>query len=224
MLAVAVLAQKGGVGKTTVALGLAVEGERRGLPAVVLDLDPQGSAAKWGDTREESSPVVTAAQASRLQKVLLAAAQGGAGVVVIDTAPFATDAALAAAKEADLVVVPCRPSAFDLAAIAATVDIAALARKQAVVVLNGAPVNNPIVGQARDALAGYEGVATCPIALHHRIDHVHAAGVGQVATEWAPGGKAAGELRALAEWIYGKAAEGGLGRGGETRGRTQDGS
>jgi len=210
--------------RLTVALGLAVEGERRGLPAVVLDLDPQGSAAKWGDTREESSPVVAAAQASRLQKVLLAAAQGGAGVVVIDTAPFATDAALAAAKEADLVVVPCRPSAFDLAAIAATVDIAALARKQAVVVLNGAPVNNPIVGQARDALAGYEGVATCPIALHHRIDHVHAAGVGQVATEWAPGGKAAGELRTLAEWIYGKAAEGGLGRGGETRGRTQDGS
>lgn len=220
MLAFAVLAQKGGVGKTTVALGLAVEGERRGLPTVVVDLDPQGSAAKWGDTREESSPVVTAAQASRLQKVLGAAAQGGAGVVVIDTAPHAMDAALAAAKVADLVVVPCRPSAFDLDAISSSINIAVFARKQAVVVLNAAPVNNPIVGQARDALAGYEGVATCPIVLHHRMDHVHAAGVGQVATEWAPGGKAAGELRALAEWIYGE-AEGGPVRGGETRGRAQ---
>lgn len=224
MLVVSVLAQKGGVGKTTVAIGLAVEGERRGLPSVVVDLDPQGSAAKWGDTRKESFPAVTAAQASRLQKVLRAAAQGGAGVVVIDTAPYAMDAALAAAKVAAVVVVPCRPAAFDLDAIAATVDIAVLARKRAVVVLNAAPVNNPIVGQARDALTGYEGVATCPVVLHHRIDHVHAAGVGQVATEWAPDGKAAGELRALAEWIYGEAADGGPDRAGDARGRAQGGA
>ena len=224
MLTVAVLAQKGGVGKTTVALGLAVEGERRGLPAVVVDLDPQGSAAKWGDAREQSSPAVAAAQASRLEKVLRAAAQGGAGVVVIDTAPYAMDAALAAARAADLVVVPCRPAAFDLDAISASIDIAALVRKRAMVALNGAPVNNPIVGQARDALGGYEGVVTCPVVLHHRIDHVHAAGVGQVATEWAPGGKAAGELRALAEWIYGEAADAEPDRASEGRGRAQAGS
>lgn len=201
MFTVALLSQKGGAGKTTLACGLAVESERAGRPTVVIDIDPQASAAKWSDLREADTPVVTSAQASRLAPVLTAARDAGARVALIDTAPHAADAALLAARAADLVLIPCRPSAADLHAIGGTIDLTRLAETPAVVVLNSAPVRNPVVQQARAAIAGYD-VAAVPLVLHHRIDHVHAFTAGQAATEWAPGGKAAAELTALAHWIH----------------------
>ena len=198
---VALLSQKGGAGKTTLACGLAVESERAGLATVVVDLDPQASAAKWSDLRKASTPVVTSAQAARLTPVLTAAQDAGARVALIDTAPHAADAALMAARAADLVLIPCRPSAADLHAIGGTIDLTRIAETRAVVVINSAPVKNPVVEQAKVAIAGYH-IDAAPLVVHHRIDHVHAFTAGQAATEWAPSGKAAAELTALAEWIH----------------------
>ena len=65
MQVVALVSQKGGAGKTTLAAGLAVSGERAGLSTVLVDLDPQASAAKWGDLRDAETPVVTTAPATR---------------------------------------------------------------------------------------------------------------------------------------------------------------
>ena len=198
---VALLSQKGGAGKTTLACGLAVESERTGRATVVVDLDPQASAAKWADLRTASTPVVTSAQPARLTPVLTAAQDAGARVALIDTAPHAADAALMAARVADLVLIPCRPSAADLHAISGTIDLTRIAETRAVVVINSAPVNNPVVEQAQVAIAGYH-IEAVPLVIHHRIDHVHAFTAGLAATEWAPGGKAAAELMALAEWIH----------------------
>ena len=198
---VALLSQKGGAGKTTLACGLAVESERAGRATVVVDLDPQASAAKWADLRKASTPVVTSAQPARLTPVLTAAQDAGARVALIDTAPHAADAALMAARVADLVLIPCRPSAADLHAIGGTIDLTRIAETRAVVVINSAPVNNPVVEQAQVAIAGYH-IEAAPLVVHHRIDHVHAFTTGLAATEWAPGGKAAAELTALAEWIH----------------------
>ena len=198
---VALLSQKGGAGKTTLACGLAVESERAGRATVVVDLDPQASAAKWADLRKASTPVVTSAQPARLTPVLTAAQDAGARVALIDTAPHAADAALMAARAADLVLIPCRPSAADLHAIGGTIDLTRIAETRAVVVINSAPVNNPVVEQAQVAIAGYH-IEAAPLVVHHRIDHVHAFTAGLAATEWAPGGKAAAELTALAEWIH----------------------
>lgn len=200
MLVVALLSQKGGAGKTTLACGLAVESERAGRPSVVVDLDPQASAAKWADLRKANTPVVTSAQAARLAPVLAAAGDAGASVVFIDTAPHAADAALMAARVADLVIIPCRPSAADLHAISGTIDLVRLADTRSAVVLNAAPVNNPVVDQAQAAIAGYH-VEAVPVVIHQRIDHVHAFTAGLAATEWSAGSKAAAELAKLAEWI-----------------------
>ena len=82
---VALVARKGGSGKSTLAVALAVQHERAGGRAVVVDLDPQGSATAWGALREADRPVVVAAHARRLQPVLDAARDGGADLVVIDT-------------------------------------------------------------------------------------------------------------------------------------------
>src|SRR3712207_3523232 len=89
MKIISVVAQKGGAGKTTIATNLAVLSERAGHPTVLLDLDPQATAAKWGDKRSGTPPDVVAAQAGRLERLLSDARRQGAGVAILDTAPTA---------------------------------------------------------------------------------------------------------------------------------------
>src|ERR1700710_2648328 len=98
MKTIAIESQKGGTGKTTTVLNLAVAAERAGKTAVVIDLDPQASAAGWKDTRPGETPVVVAVPPARLAQALQVAEDGGADFVLIDTAPHAESAALAAAK------------------------------------------------------------------------------------------------------------------------------
>ena len=82
MLTVALVSQKGGSGKTTLAINLAVAAELAGHPAAVIDLDPQASAAAWGDSRETETPVVVSAQAARLADVLDTAREHGAALTL----------------------------------------------------------------------------------------------------------------------------------------------
>ena len=200
MLTVALISQKGGAGKTTLACGLAVASEMAGYSTVVVDLDPQASATKWADLRAADTPVVTSAHAARLTPVLKAAQDAGADLVLIDTAPHAADAALGAARAADLVIIPCRPSAADLHAISASIDLSRLADTRAAVLINAAPVRNPVVGQAQAAITGYQ-IEAVPVVVHQRIDHMHAFTAGLAASEFAPGGKAATEISELFRWI-----------------------
>src|SRR5215831_17840819 len=113
MFTVALIGQKGGSGKTTAALGLAVAAARAGRTAALIDLDPQASAAKWKDRRAADNPVVVSAQASRLPQTLELAAEGGADIAVIDTPGKSDSVAVAAARAADLVLIPVRPQVFD---------------------------------------------------------------------------------------------------------------
>src|SRR5271170_3279128 len=139
MRTVAILSQKGGTGKTTISLHLAVAARQAGHIAVVIDLDPQASAAGWKDSRKSEEPVVISVPAARLPQALQAAETGGADLAVIDTAPHSGDVALAAAEAADLVLIPCRPGILDLRAIGTTARVVKLAGKRAYVVLNTVP-------------------------------------------------------------------------------------
>jgi chromosome partitioning protein len=201
MQTIAVISQKGGAGKTTIATALGVEAERAGLATVIFDVDPQGSAATWADARGQGNPPdVVVAQAPRLPVLLGSAAQQGAGLAIIDTPPAADTAALAAAQAADLVLIPCRPSALDLAAIASTVRLAAeIASKPVVVVLNAVPVRSLLGDEAASALTA-AGVNLAPVRLHHRTDFVTPLAAGKTAAEWAAKGKASAELADL--WAF----------------------
>lgn len=199
MLTIALVSQKGGAGKTTISVGLAVAHELAGGVAVVVDLDPQGSASVWSDLREADRPVVVSAHAPRIGRVLEAARARGVGLAVIDTAPHASDAALAAARAAALVLIPCRCSVADLHAIGASLDICRVADVPAAVVLNAAPVQGRLADQARTAMANH-GAEVAPAILCQRIGHVHGFTAGLSVMEMDPRSKAAGELAGLYRW------------------------
>ena len=114
-----------------------------------------------------------------------------------------TDAVLAAARAADLVLIPCRASVADLHAIGTSIEITRQARTTAAVILNAAPVQGPLVVQARIAIAGYE-VEMVPVVLHHRIAHVHAFTDGLTAPELTRASKAGTELIAVFRWVQNK--------------------
>jgi chromosome partitioning protein len=97
MKTIAIISQKGGAGKTTVAIHLAVAAEHRGMNTALFDLDPQASASSWADKRNQPVPAVVSAQAARLPGLLKQAEAQSADLVIIDSAPNADAASLAAA-------------------------------------------------------------------------------------------------------------------------------
>ncbi len=201
MKTIAILSQKGGSGKTTLALHLAVAAEEAGQLAAVIDLDPQASAAGWKDSRKHETPVVVPMPASRLPQALEAARNGGADLALIDSAPHAGDVALAAAEVADLILIPCRPGILDLRAIGPTARIAKLAGKPTFVVLNAMPNRAPNVLADATAAVAIHGLEVAPVSLQQRAAYAHALTSGQTAQEYEPKGKAGQDVADLYAWL-----------------------
>lgn len=199
----AFVSQKGGAGKTTLAIHLAVEAAFRGERALILDLDPQASAATWADRRKEAErdiDVSTEAPA-RVQAVVDQARRAGHyTMIMIDTAPSADQGALRAARAADLVLVPCRPSILDLDAIRSTLDTCQIAKVKSLVVLNAAPIRSRVVGDAELAVTKRGGEVS-PAIIRERVALRHALIDGRVAREFEPNGAAAAEISALYDVI-----------------------
>ena len=200
MKTVAIISQKGGAGKTTVAIHLAVVAEQRGFRTAIFDLDPQASATSWADRRKTPTPAVVAAQASRLPNLLEQAAAQSADLVLIDSAPNADSASLAAARVADLILIPCRPAAFDLDAIGTTLNLAAVANKPAWVVLNAVPPKGKLGEEAATAMQQGD-VRVVPQALHQLVAFAHAVNDGRTAQEYDPKSRAAAEVKTLFAWL-----------------------
>jgi len=202
MHVISVVCQKGGTGKTTISTELAVLATRQGLATIVFDVDPQASATIWSDDRAGEAQQVVPAQAPRLAVMLTAAEAQGAEVVVIDTGPSADSAALAAARAADIILVPAKCTIRDLKALGPTIrSIAdAVPGKRLVVVLSMVPVNGSVTREAVRYLAA-ANIEVCPVRFHQRAAYYNGLGAGRSSVEWEPGGKAAGEARALWEWV-----------------------
>ena len=191
---------EGGAGKSTLAVALAVASERGGVPSAVVDLDQQGSASVWMNLRAGVPPPVLATHPPRLRAVLDAAKAKGASFLVVDTPPRAGAGALEAARVADLVLIPCRPSVADLAAVPLNLDIARQAGTPAAVVLNAVPPRGSLVAQAIEALQEM-GAEVCPVTLGARVAHVRAFTAGSTAQEQEPRSRAAVEIGALYRWL-----------------------
>ena len=208
MRTIALLSRKGGAGKTTLALHLAVIAQQAGRRVVLVDCDPQRSAADWWRAREADDPAMVETDAGQLPAVIEAARADGVGLVVVDTRPSVEADAVAVARAADLVLIPTRPAILDLRAIGGTVDVVRAVGARAAVVLNGCPPGQgfgppAVVREARRGLAGY-GLPVAPVAVTLRAAMAHALIGGAAVTEYEPAGKAASEMRKLWAWIEGQ--------------------
>jgi len=196
MQVIALISQKGGVGKSTLAVHLATEANQQGQRVLLLDLDPQGSAMEWANRRGDRPPDVSGANPASIAKEIERAKGEGYDLVVIDTAPHADHAALQAARVADLIAIPCRPSTFDIAAISATLDLCKLANKQAAVVLNAAPIRSRVTTEAEEAIAE-KGGKVSPVIIRQRVAFQHCMIDGRTAAEFEPDGAAGQEITSL---------------------------
>ena len=201
MEVLSIVSQKGGTGKTTLATHLSVEGERHGHTVALIDLDPQASAAKWGDHRESDSPAVVATPTSRLKHWLEIAQNNGATLAIIDTPPNTESSILVIAKVSSLVLIPCQPSLADVDAIETTVTLVKIAEKPAYVVLSRVPANTDLDIHARKAISTNYDVAVVPCQIGNRVAFIHAYNSGATVGELEPRSKSAAEIHALYAYL-----------------------
>ncbi|MGC9237840.1 MAG: AAA family ATPase [Thiomonas sp.] len=210
---VAIVAEKGGCGKTTLALTVAVAAVRAGHKVAIFDVDTQATAANWTDRREDEFPWVVATPAARLDAAFTSAKGQGVDFIVIDTPPHAGADGVEAARRADLVLVPVEPHISSLETLPKVADMLKLAgATPVVVVLSKAPIQGK---EAQDAAAYIveQGFTVCPVTLYLRAAHRHAGNVGKTAQEYEPNGKAAEESLQVYMYIMQLLTKGGIPNG-----------
>ena len=142
MKIIAVVAQKGGVGKTTVTQCLAVEALRQGLATAIIDADPQRSATEWGEQREAvqiDAPPVLPLGSKSLGSLIADLKKRGAAFVVIDTPPHSAPAINAALDVSTGAVMVTRPNPMDIRALEATWGIVSRMKKPSAAIFTQTP-------------------------------------------------------------------------------------
>ena len=200
MHVIAVLNQKGGSGKTTIATHLARSLQLDGNSVLLVDSDPQGSARDWAAVRGEQPVTVVGIDRPTIERDLKHVARKD--FVVIDGAPQAADLAVSALKAADFVLIPVQPSPYDIWATAELVDLVKQrieltdGRLQAAFVVSRAIKGTRIGGEVADALAGYE-LPVLETRITQRVSYPGTAAAGTTVLDADPAGDAAAEVRAL---------------------------
>lgn len=203
---IGVLNQKGGVGKTTIAVNLAATFAKAGNRVLLVDADPQGSSLAWSSARELDPlfPVVGMAKPT-LHKDMPELSRDY-DVTVIDGAPRVNELGRSAILASDLVLIPVQPSPYDVWAAAETVQLIREAQQfkeklKAVFVINRKIANTAIGRDVAGALAQFEDVLVLPAGLSQRVIYAESAGQGLAVIEADPRGEAAREMAKLAQQI-----------------------
>jgi chromosome partitioning protein len=200
MFTIALIGQKGGTGKTTCCIELGVTAARAGEAVAIIDLDPQSNAANWKDRRkDEENPAVVSAQPGRLKQTLEAAEINGADLALIDTPGKNDNIALGAARLADLVLIPCHGSIYDMETLPSVRDlIQAAGGKPAFVLYNGVPpLGSRIADELKAMTKNYCGLEPCPVHFTRRHAYEEAPASGQAGQEIDCEGKIAAETEKL---------------------------
>jgi chromosome partitioning protein len=198
---IGVLNQKGGVGKTTLAVNVSATLAMRGLRVLLVDADPQASSMAWSAAREAPPlfPVIGMAKPTLHRDMPEIAKDYDA--VVIDGAPRVNDLGRAAILASDTILIPVQPSPYDVWAAADTVQLIREAQQfkpdlKAAFVINRKIVNTAIGRDVATALEHFE-IPVLPTQLCQRVLYAESAGQGLAVAEVAPNSEAARELAAL---------------------------
>lgn len=207
MKVIAVLNQKGGSGKTTIATHIARALQLNNANVLLVDSDPQGSARDWAAVREDQPLTVVGIDRPTIDRDLKNIARKD--FVVIDGAPQAADLAVSAIKAADFIVIPVQPSPYDIWATAELVDLVKQrievtdGKLQAAFVVSRAIKGTRIGTEVTEALADY-GLPILAARVTQRVIYPGTAAIGTTVLESEPGGDAAAEILALTAEIRSK--------------------
>jgi chromosome partitioning protein len=202
MKVISFVTQKGGSGKTTLAINCSViAAAGRGVRVLIFDMDNQQSAENWYQSREANHPQLVSITAAELPKAIdLAAKQFD--FVFIDTPGRDEPAQASAIMQSDFCIIPCRPSPTDLQATPVTVATVKRLGKPFAFVLTQTPARSFRISEASAALAKLGDV--CPVTIVSRNAYQDAQGLGLGVVEFEPKGKAAEETKLLWKWIQSK--------------------
>lgn len=204
MRVIAVLNQKGGAGKTTIATHLARALQLTGRDVLLVDSDPQGSARDWAAVRDDQPVPVVGIDRPTIDRDLKNITKKE--FVVIDGAPQAADLAVSAIKAADFILIPVQPSPYDIWATSDLVDLVKQrvevtdGRLQVAFVVSRAIKGTRIGDEITGALEGY-GLPILTARVTQRVSYPTTAANGTTVLDTEPHGDAAAEIRAVLEEI-----------------------
>ena len=199
MKSLAIASQKGGAGKSTLVVHLAVEAMNARETVRILDADPQGSCVAWGSARG-AQPMVEAVEPARIAEALKRAQRDGVTFAIVDTAPRASASLAGVLRAVTGTLVPVRPSAFDVGTIEASIRLVVASGRPGWLVLNACPPRAPEVAETR-ALISERELERVPVEIYERRAFARAVATGQAVNEFAPNGAAADEIRALWKFL-----------------------
>jgi chromosome partitioning protein len=195
---VAVLNEKGGSGKTTIATNLASAWQRDGYRVLLVDVDPQATALDWSAFGDTDVTVVTIGRGN-LDRDLRRVADSF-DLAVIDGAPRMTKLTAASVRVSDFVLIPVRPSAPDIWSAETVVDVCEQQGTPAAFVVSSAVVGTTLSDVADDALSTF-GIPVLSARTHQRIAYARAIGRGASVLDLSGATKAAAEIRDLADEV-----------------------
>jgi chromosome partitioning protein len=201
---IALTGQKGGVGKSTTAIGLAVAALERGLRVLLVDADPQGTARTWGDVASEAgnpTPTVVAMGATMHKADQVHMLAKNYDLTVIDCPPRHGDIQRSALMVADIAVLPCGPSAADAWALSGAIDVLREAQTlrehlKGCVLITRKQSRTALGKGARDVLEA-SGLPVLNTELGYRVSYQEAMAAGCGPTGFSPRDAAAVEIRNL---------------------------
>jgi chromosome partitioning protein len=199
---VTVAQQKGGAGKTTLAIQLAVAWAGQGRKVALLDIDPQESLSAWYWLRDEllgveNGQMSLEAPSPGRCKAVIDRLRKDNDIIVIDSPPHTRSAAKAGIANADLVLVPIQLSPMDLWATKPTLQMARDEKSPAMIVLNRVPPRGRVADEIRAAI-DEKRLPMAKTILGNRSAYAASLLEGQGVTEAEPSSPAAAEIRALA--------------------------
>jgi chromosome partitioning protein len=204
MRVIAVLNQKGGAGKTTIATHLARALQLDGADVLLVDSDPQGSTRDWAAVREDQPVPVVGLDRPTIERDLKSIAQKD--YVIIDGAPQAHDLAVSALKAAHFILIPVQPSPYDIWATSDLVDLVKQRMEltegqlKAAFLISRAIRNTKLGQEVTEALTGYV-LPILAVRIMQRVIYPTTAAAGTTVLDTEPHGEAAKEIRALTHEI-----------------------
>lgn len=220
MQILSITSQKGGVGKTTLTMNLAIASASDGVPTIVFDVDPQASAMTWYDRRiangHPEEPKVMSIQPARLVHEIRLAKEQGYKLAIIDTPPNVQSEQVHISQAGTLVLIPVQPSIIDLDAVRISIGLVNNGDRPGAVVLNGCQARRTKDGKVIEASTTLEAknlieseleFPVAPQTICDRVDYKYSPIDGLGVLEYEPDGKATQEIKNLWAWVKASLAQ-----------------